>query len=78
MRHPVLVYGVDGTPDCKQLISNGKMHASIAQSPLTIGDKAVEAAYALLDGKKIDKEQVIPVHIINTDNIDEYDLGGWQ
>lgn len=74
----VLVYGVDGTPDCKQLISNGKMHASIAQSPLTIGDKAVEAAYALLDGKKIDKEQVIPVHIINTDNIDEYDLGGWQ
>ena len=74
----VLVYGVDGTPDCKQLIANGKMHATIAQSPLTVGDKAVQSAYDLLDGKEVEKEQVIPVHLISVDNISEYDLEGWQ
>lgn len=74
----VLVYGVDGTPDCKQLIANKKMHATIAQSPLTVASKALLSAYALLDEKEIEKEQIIPVHIISVDNIQEYDLEGWQ
>ena len=52
-KEDVMVYGIDGTPETKQLIANGKMHATLAQSPLTIGKRAVEAAYRLLEGEEI-------------------------
>lgn len=77
-KEDVMVYGIDGTPETKQLIANGKMHATLAQSPLTIGKRAVEAAYRLLEGEEIEKEQIIPVSLITSENISSYNLEGWQ
>ena len=77
-REGVTVYGIDGTPETKQLIAIGKMHGTIAQSPLTIAKKAVESAYDLLNDEKVDKEQIIPVSLITKENIEDYNLEGWQ
>lgn len=78
-REDVIVYGVDGTPDLKSLIDQSSMVAgTVAQSPIQIGQIAGEQMYALLAGETIETEIVIPVSMINKDNIDEYDETGWQ
>lgn len=77
--HDVSVYGVDGTPEIKMLINEGRQVTTVAQSPINMGKKAVEVAYALLAGKTF-KEDVylIPTSLITQENIHEYSLDGWQ
>lgn len=74
-----VVYGVDGTPDMKTLIGGHAMIAgTVAQSPISIGHLAAEKMYEYLAGKDIENEVVIPVQLINEDNIEMYDETGWQ
>lgn len=78
-KNQVIVYGVDGTPDLKSLIRQNSMVAgTVAQSPISIGQIAGETMYDLLMGKTISKEVIIPVTLINKDNISQYDEMGWQ
>lgn len=75
----VIVYGIDGTPDLKSLINSNEMVAgTVAQSPISIGSIAGEKMYELLSGKDIEEEIIIPVHLINKENITFYDETGWQ
>lgn len=75
----VLVYGVDGTPECKVLIQDGKMRATSAQSPYSIGQESVKAAYSLLEGKNFTETvKKIPVQLITEENINQFSLTGWQ
>ncbi len=74
----VLIYGVDGAPDAKKAIKQGRMTATAAQSPKTIGKTAAESVYKLLAGQKIDKLILVPVFLIDKTNIDKFDLDGWQ
>lgn len=74
----VLVYGVDGSPDAKELISKGLISATAGQSPIEMGRLAYQKARELLAGEKIEKEIIVPVELINADNIVNYDLVGWQ
>lgn len=75
----VMVYGVDGSPEIKQLISNGKMQGgTVAQSPLTMGKKAVFAAYKLIHKGNVNKETLTNVELITSENIAKYNLEGWQ
>jgi ribose transport system substrate-binding protein len=74
----VLVYGVDGAPDAKQLIKEGAMTGTGAQSPIGIGKKTAEAALAVINGQSVEKNIVIETFIINAANIDQYDIAGWQ
>lgn len=74
----VLVYGVDGNPDAKKLIKEGKMTGSGAQSPATIGSETIKAAYTLLAGGTVEKNIVIKTFLINKDNVDQYGTDGWQ
>ncbi len=73
----VLVYGVDGTPEAKKLVSDHLMQATVAQYPKVIGIKAISVAYDLLNGKSnyVDK---LPVTLINKDNIELFNIDGWQ
>ena len=74
-----VVYGVDGTPDMKTLIGGHAMIAgTVAQSPISIGHLAAEKMYEYLAGKDIENVVVIPVQLINEDNIETYDETGWQ
>lgn len=79
--HPeahVLVYGVDGNPDAKKLIEGGQMAGTGAQSPKTIGQMTIDAAYKLLAGEEVEANIVVPTFIINSDNVAEYGTDGWQ
>lgn len=78
MLSDVLVYGVDGTPEAKRMISENKMTATAAQSPQTTGKKTVEMLYNILEGKDSKRHIVIPVKFIQKKNVKEYGLTGWQ
>jgi ribose transport system substrate-binding protein len=74
----VLVYGVDGAPDAKKMIKEGKLTASAAQSPKTIGKIAAESAYKILAKQKVEPLILVPVFLIDKTNVDKYGVEGWQ
>ena len=74
----IKVYGIDGSPDGKRMIEDNKMTATVAQSPKNIGRISGEKLYELFEGKSIDKKIIVPVEIINSENIDEYKIDAWQ
>ena len=74
----VMVFGVDGNPDAKKMISEGKITATAAQSPSTVGEQSALTAYELIEGKEVEKTQLIDTFIINKDNVEEYGFDGWQ
>lgn len=73
-----LIYGVDGAPEAKQLISDGEMTATAAQSPMDVGIKAAEIAYHILDGEAVDKEIKVEVFLIDASNVGDYGTTTWQ
>lgn len=73
------VYGIDGTPEAKKMIEEGKMTATVAQSPKRFGKKAGALLYEIFSTEKIKKKNyVYPVSIITKENIQKYSLEGWQ
>ena len=74
----IMVFGVDGTPEAKNLIQDGYMTATVAQSPRQMAEKAVEASRMILLGKSELDEEKIPVELIDSSNIDAFMLEGWQ
>lgn len=78
MTGKVLVYGVDGNPDVKTKIKDGSVTGTGAQSPMTMGQKSIEAAYDILDGKTVDKTITIETFLITKDNVDKYGTTDWQ
>ena len=73
-----LIYGVDGSPDIKALIADGKVTGTGAQSPISIGKTIAELYYKWKAGEAVDARYPIPTFMINSDNIAEYNNGGWQ
>lgn len=74
----VLVYGIDGAPEAKRMIKEGKMQATIAQSPMEVGRITAQRVYEVLKGKEIPENTVIPVEEITSENLDNFNLTGWQ
>lgn len=73
------VYGIDGTPEAKEMVAEGKMAATVAQSPKTFGKKAGEAIYKLFSQETIkNKNEMSPVQIITKENVQDYSTEGWQ
>lgn len=78
-KNDVMVYGIDGTPEIKALISRNQMIVgTVAQSPIKMGQIAVENMYNILNGKKIEKNVIIPISLINKENLFKYDEDRWQ
>ena len=73
-----LIYGVDGSPDIKALIADGKVTGTGAQSPISIGKTIAELYYQWKAGEAVEARYPIPTFMINSDNIAEYNNGGWQ
>lgn len=73
------VYGIDGTPETKEMVAEGKMAATVAQSPKTFGKKAGEVIYKLFSQETIkNKNEMSPVQIITKENVQDYSTEGWQ
>lgn len=78
MTGDILIYGVDGSPDGKMMITEGYLEGTSAQYPRVMGKIAAEVAYAYLNGEKIDRDIVVPVKLITRDNLKEFTIDGWQ
>lgn len=81
MRHVedrVMIYGIDGSPDSKAMIQQGYMEGTSAQRPIRMGRISAQAAYDYLAGKKVKKNITVEVTLITRDNLDEFDVDGWQ
>lgn len=74
----VFIYGVDGSPYAKKMVKEGKLTATVAQSPMGIGRTAAENAYNLLAGKPIAHEILVSVELIDSTSVDRLGLEGWQ
>lgn len=77
-KHQISVYGVDGSPDAKRMVSRGEMTGTVAQYPIEIGRRAVQVAYDDLAGKRIQKSYVIEVTMKNQWTLDEDEINVWQ
>ncbi len=68
----IKVYGVDGSQQGKEMITNGKMAGTAAQFPGVQGKTATETAYKLLANETVEKEIIIPVEFIDAANVGQY------
>ena len=73
-----LIYGVDGSPDIKALIAEGKVTGTGAQSPMSIGKTIAELYYKVQAGETVDARYPIPTFMINADNVAQFGTDGWQ
>ncbi len=74
----ILIYGIDGSPDAKAMINKGYMEGTSAQFPLKMAQQSVERAYKVLNNEEIEPLIYVPVELITKDNIDNFDITGWQ
>jgi len=73
-----LVYGVDGSPEGKALVSDGLMTATSAQMLGDMARESVRQAYLAMEGGCPEKEIVLPVTLLTKENVQRYGLDGWQ
>lgn len=79
IENSILIYGVDGAPDMKNLLATtDDVTATVAQSPLAMGHKAAQLALNVSKGKSVPSRVVIPVTLMTKKSIGDYDLKGWQ
>ncbi|MFV0238960.1 MAG: sugar ABC transporter substrate-binding protein [Lacrimispora sphenoides] len=74
----ILIYGIDGSPDFKSILDMGYVTGTSAQSPKSIGRVAAETAYRYLAGEPVEKYISLPSTLITKDNLDNYEIDGWQ
>lgn len=78
MEEGILIYGIDGSPDFKSILDMGYVTGTSAQSPKSIGRVAAETAYRYLAGEPVDKYISLPSTLITKDNLENYEIDGWQ
>lgn len=74
----VLIYGIDGSPDFKAMLKLGYVTGTSAQSPETISRVAAEIAYKYLSGEEVPDYLGIEPYMITGENLDQYEVNGWQ
>jgi ribose transport system substrate-binding protein len=77
-RSDFFIVGVDGSPEAVIALKSkeSRFDATAAQDPYAMAQKAVEAGYDIMQGKKAEKNIIlIPVRLITRDNVKEYT--GW-
>jgi len=78
-RTDIFIYGIDGSPAAKaEIVKGGQFAGTGAQSPINIAKTMVEVAYKILDKQPYEKKVPVETFIINQENIDRFDIGGWQ
>ena len=73
----ILIYGIDGSPDAKEMIKKGYLEGTSSQQPVKMGKKAVETAYKYLRGEPVEKDIMIDVIMITNENLNYFDIDGW-
>lgn len=68
----VLIAGIDGTTEATQNVKNDTFAITVLQDVEAQATAALQAALDLIEGKKIDKEIIIPFKPIIKENVDQY------
>jgi ribose transport system substrate-binding protein len=68
----VKIVGFDGIEDALKAIQDGKMNATVAQQPATIGSLGVENAMKVIDGESVDKNIPVPVKLVTKENVSQF------
>lgn len=74
----IKVMSVDGSPSGKTSVKDGGLYATSAQSPVSLGEKAVECAYTLLEGGEIETEYSVDTTLVTPENVEEMDPEQWS
>lgn len=74
----VLIYGVDGVPETKEMIFSHRMTATAVQSPRKIGKISANVAYKIFNGEKFEKLITLPKKLISEKNISATDIESWD
>ena len=70
---------VDGSPNIKKLLAETKaIVGTSSQSPTSLGKETIKVAYKRLHHKKYKRSIIVPTKLITKENIEEYDITGWQ
>ena len=67
----VLIAGFDGIPEFVKMIQDGQIIGSGMQQPHLMGQRCIEVLYDYLAGKKIEKEVLVPIIVVDTNNIND-------
>ena len=69
----VTIVGFDGNKSAVELIQAGELvKATVAQQPYAMGYEVVKAAYAAINGEKVDEVISAPVKVVTAENAQEY------
>ena len=69
----ILIVGFDGNKSAVDLILAGELvQATVAQQPYAMGYEVVKAAYAAIQGQKVDAVISAPVKVVTKENGQEY------
>lgn len=74
----IYVYSVDASPDGKRLVNEGLLRGTVAQYPRKMARKAVEISYDLMDGKEVEKRNILSVDMVNRDTLNQFSIERWQ
>jgi D-allose transport system substrate-binding protein len=72
----VAVVGIDLIPQAKDAIKEGRLAASVAQSPFLVGEMCARAAILAASGKPVPGEAYIPIVLVSQENIGR--MEGWK
>lgn len=75
---PLLIYGIDGSPDGKNMVEQNLMEGTSAQYPKIMGKMAADLAYKYINGEYINHDVTIPVTLITKENLPMFEVLGWQ
>lgn len=72
----VVVVGVDFIPQAKKAIEEGRLTASVAQSPFLVGEMCGRVAIAAVMKKEIPQGMFIPIILVSKENI--HQMADWK
>jgi ribose transport system substrate-binding protein len=61
----IVVVGFDAFSEAREAVQKGTMDATIAQSPYEMGSRAVENAYRLLKGEKVEEDISVKIQLVS-------------
>lgn len=74
----VLVYGVDGAQEARDMIAQGHMAATAVQAPRRMGQMAVEQAYRILAGEQPEPLLQLPTKLLTRENTATEVFEAWE
>jgi ribose transport system substrate-binding protein len=72
----ILIVGIDATPLALERIRDGEEDATVQQDPFEMGTLAVQSALAVLAGKQLPAQQLLPPVLVTRENVDTPSLWG--